>query len=154
SPLKKTIIVFSALTVLCAAFAWADSSGNFTATGTSATCIATPATFIPANCTSDSQCPAGFSCSPTTGVCTGGACSTDSDCLTGTVCATGTCVAGGGFTGNTLSGGTSLASFTTAIQTPNGQGTTLLIRPSLDTGLFTSTKLSTTISNATADVGI
>ncbi len=105
----KKIIVLSALLVLVAASAFADSSGNFTATGTSAACVAQPATF-------DSST--------------------------------------GDFTGATLSGGTSLLSFTTNIQTPNGQGTTLLIRPSLDTGLFTSTKLSTTVNNATADVGI
>jgi hypothetical protein len=63
-------------------------------------------------------------------------------------------VVGGGFTGNTLSGGTIVNTFQTSIKTPNGQGTTLLIRPSLDTGLFTSTKLTTTINNATADVGV
>lgn len=62
--------------------------------------------------------------------------------------------AAGGFVGQTLSGGTALTSFTTQVTTPNGQGTTLLIRPSLDTGLFTSTKLTATVNNATADVGI
>jgi hypothetical protein len=87
----------------------ADSSGNFTATGTSASCTATPAIF-------------------------------NSDT--------------GDFQGATLSGGTKVTSFSTSVQTPNGQGTTLLIRPSLDTGIFTSTKLSTTINNATADAGI
>ncbi len=150
----KTLAVLSMLVILSAGTALADSSGNFTATGTSAKCTATPAIFVPSTCTSNSQCPPSFTCSATTGVCTGGACTTDADCLTGTVCASGTCVAGGGFTGNTLSGGTALTTFTTSIQTPNGQGTALLIRPSLDTGLFTATKLSTTISNATADVGI
>lgn len=40
------------------------------------------------------------------------------------------------------------------ISTSNGNGTTLLIRPSLVTGLFTDTKISTTIPLASADVGI
>jgi len=97
------------IAVFCSALAYADSSGNFTATGTSAACTATPATFN---------------------------------------------VATGGFTGQTLSGGTTATSFSTSIQTPSGQGTTLVIRPSMTTGLFTSTKLTTTINNATADVGI
>jgi hypothetical protein len=44
--------------------------------------------------------------------------------------------------------------FTASISTPNGNGTTLLIRPSLVTGLFTETSLTTTVNNATADVGI
>jgi hypothetical protein len=100
-------IVAGLLTVASSAFA--DSSGNFTAAGTSAACSATPAVFNAST---------------------------------------------GSFGGATLSGGTNLTSFTASIQTPNGQGTALLIRPSLDTGLFTSTKLSTTVNNATADVGI
>src|SRR5438094_578840 len=95
--------------VLGAIPALGDSSGNFTATGTSASCIATPATF---------------------------------NSNTGDV------------GGAPLTGGTAVTSFSTLIQTPNGQGTALMIRPSLDTGLFTSTKLTTTITNATADVGI
>jgi len=99
----------AACAILGATSAFADSSGNFSATGTSATCTATPAVF---------------------------------DANTG------------GFVGNTLSGGTALTSFSSQIQTPSGQGTTLLIRPSMTTGLFTSTKLTTTINNATADVGI
>ena len=33
------------IAVFCSALAYADSSGNFTATGTSAACTATPATF-------------------------------------------------------------------------------------------------------------
>ena len=108
--MKKTITPLVAFVALFSfGMAHADSSGNFTATGTSASCVATPAVF-------------------------------DSNT--------------GDFGGATLSGGTQLQSFTTSIQTPNGQGTTLLIRPSLDTGLFTATKLSTTINNATADVGI
>jgi hypothetical protein len=109
--MKKSVFitVTAAILALLAASAFADSSGNFTAAGTSAACTATPAVF---NSTT------------------------------------------GSFEGATLSGGTKLTSFTASIQTPNGQGTALLIRPSLDTGLFTSTKLSTTVNNATADVGI
>jgi hypothetical protein len=153
---KRLIIVLFAAVFLqtMALHAFADSSGNFTAMGTSAACTAQPATFVPANCSTTSPCPTGFTCS-SAGVCTGGACSTDTDCgLSGAICSGGECVVGGGFTGNTLIGGTALTSFQTNIQTPNGQGTTLLIRPSLDTGLFTATKLTTTINNATADVGI
>jgi hypothetical protein len=154
--LLSTAIIL--VVALAAASAFADSSGNFTAAGTSATCTAQPAVFVPANCTgaanTQGSCPSGFTCS-SAGVCIGGACGTDADCgLSGAVCSGGECVVGGGFTGNTLIGGTTLTTFEANIQTPNGQGTTLLIRPSLDTGLFTETKLSTTVNNATADVGI
>jgi hypothetical protein len=108
--LKKIISAVMVISLLIiATSAFADSSGSFTAAGTSAACTASPAVFNTST---------------------------------------------GSFGGDTLSGGTSLTSFTTSIQTPNGQGTTLLIRPSLATGLFTSTKLSTTVNNATADVGI
>ena len=109
--MKRILVTLAALVFILAMTipALADSSGNFTATGTSAACTATPATF-----------------DPTTG----------------------------DFINDTLSGGTTNLSFTTSIQTPSGKGTALLIRPSLDTGLFTATKLSTTINNATADVGI
>jgi hypothetical protein len=51
-------------------------------------------------------------------------------------------------------GGTTLSSFTANISTSNGSGTTLDIRPSLVTGLFTDTKISTTVPSATAEVGI
>src|SRR5262249_37132064 len=133
----------------------AQSSGNFTATGTSATCTATPAVFSASTCTNSGQCPAG---APTcvAGICTSAtACTTDGDCPTGTICGLSRgCVAAGAFPGSTLSGGTTLTSLTADIRTPNGQGTTLLIRPSLDTGLFTRTSLSTTVDNATADAGI
>ena len=44
--------------------------------------------------------------------------------------------------------------FTAYISTPSGNGTTLNIRPAFVTGLFTDTKISTTVSTATADVGI
>jgi hypothetical protein len=106
---KRSSILAAVLVVFAPAVALADSSGNFSATGTSATCVATPALF-------------------------------DANA--------------GGFVGSTLSGGTSTMQFSTQVQTPGGQGTTLLIRPSMTTGLFTSTKLTTTINNATADVGI
>jgi hypothetical protein len=42
----------------------------------------------------------------------------------------------------------------TTIKTSNGSGVTLLITPSAATGLFTSTKLSSTITTATADIGV
>src|SRR5262249_28996851 len=53
-----------------------------------------------------------------------------------------------------LSGGIMVSSFTTNISTSNGNGVTLDIRPSLVTGLFTETKISTSVPTATADVGI
>src|SRR5690242_10026232 len=56
--------------------------------------------------------------------------------------------------GGTLNGGTTLGSFTANISTGSGNGTTLDIRPSLVTGLFTDTKIDTTISTASADIGI
>src|SRR5262249_7287433 len=138
-----------------ATHAFAQSSGNFTATGTSASCTATPATFSASTCTNSAQCPAGApTCSA--GICTSTtSCTTDANCPSDTVCGlSGACVGAGGSSGDPLTGGTSLASVTTEIKTPNGAGTTLLIRPSLDTGLFTKTSLTTTISAATADVGI
>jgi hypothetical protein len=84
--------------VLCAGTASAQSSGNFSASGTSAACQ----------------------------------------------------IGNGGV----LSGGTSLASFTANISTASGNGTTLDIRPSLVTGLFTQTKIDTTVSTSSADIGI
>jgi hypothetical protein len=51
-------------------------------------------------------------------------------------------------------GGTTLTSFTANISTSNGNGVTLDIRPDLVTGLFTDTKISTTVPSATAEVGI
>ncbi len=61
------------------------------------------------------------------------------------------CAIGGG---GVLSGGITTSSFTANISTSNGSGTTLDIRPSLVTGLFTDTKISTSVSTASADVGI
>jgi hypothetical protein len=46
------------------------------------------------------------------------------------------------------------SSFTANISTSNGNGVTLDIRPSLVTGLFTDTKIDTSVSTASADVGI
>jgi hypothetical protein len=56
--------------------------------------------------------------------------------------------------GGVLSGGTALNSFTTTVATNTGSGLTLDIRPSLQTGLFTQTKIDPTVSSASADVGI
>jgi hypothetical protein len=50
--------------------------------------------------------------------------------------------------------GHSCALLDTTIKTSNGNGVTLLITPSMVTGLFTNTKLSSTINTATADIGI
>lgn len=61
------------------------------------------------------------------------------------------CSIGGG---GVLSGGIAASSFTANISTSNGSGTTLDIRPSLVTGLFTDTKISTSVSTASADIGI
>jgi hypothetical protein len=51
-------------------------------------------------------------------------------------------------------GGTTLSSFTADISTSNGNGVTLDIRPDLVTGLFTDTKISTTVPSATSEIGI
>ena len=60
--------------------------------------------------------------------------------------------AGGTFTGGT--GGIPLSSFTANISTSSGNGTTLDIRPNLVTGLFTQTKIDTSVPSASADIGI
>jgi len=57
-------------------------------------------------------------------------------------------------TGGNFSGGTGVTLFSADISTSNGSGVTLDIRPSLVSGLFTDTKISTTIPSATADIGI
>ncbi len=155
--MKKLASAFALAMLICSSLAFADSSGNFTAAGTTQACTATPATFTNFTCSNNAQCPASApTC--TGGICQGGACATDANCGAGAVCDLalngGTCVGAGTFTGATLSNSTSLTSFTTNIQTPNGQGTTLDITAAMVTGLFTSTKLTTTINNATADVGI
>src|SRR5205807_625414 len=95
--MKKLLSVF-AVTVIGSALVFAQSSGNFSATGTGASCL----------------------------------------------------IGSGGV----LSGGTALDTFTANISTGSGNGTTLDIRPSLVTGLFTQTKIDTTVSSASADVGI
>src|SRR5437879_13916771 len=50
--------------------------------------------------------------------------------------------------------GTECLLLDTTIKTSNGNGVTLLITPSAVTGLFTNTKLSSTVNTATADIGI
>src|SRR5215472_18503494 len=57
-------------------------------------------------------------------------------------------------TGGNFNGGTQVKVFSSDISTSNGNGVTLDIRPSLVTGLFTDTKISTSIPSASADVGI
>ena len=58
--------------------------------------------------------------------------------------------------GGTFSGGTGpgLKLLSANISTSNGNGVTLDIRPSLVTGLFTQTKIDTSVSSASADIGI
>ena len=56
--------------------------------------------------------------------------------------------------GGTFSGGTGIKSFTANISTGSGSGTTLDIRPSFVTGLFTQTKIDTSVPSASADIGI
>jgi len=94
----KHFTVFFGVAVLASGLAFAQSSGNFSATGTSASCV----------------------------------------------------IGDGGV----LSGGTVLTSFSASLSTGSGNGTTLDIRPSLVTGLFTDTKISTTIPTSSADIGI
>lgn len=98
SRLRQICLLTIVPLLLCASAAFPQSSGNFSATGTGASC------------------------------------------------AIG---AGGSF-----SGGTGIKVFSTNISTSNGSGVTLNIRPSLVTGLFTDTKISTSIPSASADVGI
>lgn len=50
--------------------------------------------------------------------------------------------------------GTSCMLLDTTIKTSNGSGVSLLITPSAVTGLFTDTKLSSTINTASADIGV
>ena len=50
--------------------------------------------------------------------------------------------------------GTECTLLDTTIKSSNGNGVTLLITPSAVTGLFTSTKLSATVTTATADIGV
>src|ERR671931_1850084 len=50
--------------------------------------------------------------------------------------------------------GTECVLLDTTVKTSNGNGVTLLITPSAVTGLFTNTKLSSTVNTATADIGI
>lgn len=50
--------------------------------------------------------------------------------------------------------GTQCTLLDTTIKTSSGNGVTLVITPSAVTGLFTDTKLSSTVNTATADIGI
>src|SRR5215813_202990 len=50
--------------------------------------------------------------------------------------------------------GTECVLLDTTIKTNNGSGVSLLITPSAVTGLFTNTKLSSTVNTATADIGV
>jgi len=56
---------------------------------------------------------------------------------------------GGGF-----NGGNAVDLLTTYVQTSNGSGVSLLIRPTIVDGLFTDTKITTSVTSASADVGI
>src|SRR5438874_733306 len=56
--------------------------------------------------------------------------------------------------GGLLTGGTGTKIFSANVSTSNGSGVTLNVRPSLVTGLFTQTKIDTTVSSASADTGI
>ena len=107
---KLRTIFLVAVVLACTSLAVADSSGNFSATGTSASCVICNGTSNPA-------------------------------------CANA--VGNGDFVG-----GTTLSSFEADISTSNGNGVTLDIRPDLETGLFTETKISTTVPTATAEIGI
>jgi hypothetical protein len=60
--------------------------------------------------------------------------------------------AGGTFSGGVA--GIGLTSFMANISTGSGNGTTLDIRPDIVTGLFTQTKIDTSVSSASADIGI
>ena len=110
---KLRTVFLLAVVLACTSLAVADSSGNFSATGTSAAC---------AICNSNASTP-NPACANTLG------------------------------NGNFV-GGTTLTSFEADISTSNGNGVTLDIRPDLETGLFTDTKISTTVPSATAEVGI
>lgn len=50
--------------------------------------------------------------------------------------------------------GTQCVSLSTPIKVSNGSGTALLVTPSMVTGLFTDTKIDTTLSSTSADVGV
>jgi hypothetical protein len=53
-----------------------------------------------------------------------------------------------------LSGGIPVVDWTVQVKVPNGNGTSLDIRPSFVTGLFTKTKVDTTTTTATAAAGV
>ena len=104
--LRVVTIAASAVVVLAAPVAFAQSSGNFDAAVSPTVCTL--------NSTNGSLSPL---CSPT-------------------------------------ADGTECVLLDTTIKTSNGSGVSLLITPSAVTGLFTNTKLSSTINTATADIGV
>jgi hypothetical protein len=59
-----------------------------------------------------------------------------------------------GNNGNLSGGITNVNFFETYIQTSNGQGVTLDIRPDLITGLYTDTKVSSTLPSSSAETGV
>ena len=62
-----------------------------------------------------------------------------------------TCVIGND---GALTGGTGITLWSSEISTSNGKGVTLKITPSAVTGLFTRTRINTSVSSASADIGI
>jgi len=56
--------------------------------------------------------------------------------------------------GGVLGGGTGTTIFASNISTSSGSGVTLQVTPSLVTGLFTDTKINTTVPSAAAEIGI
>src|SRR5215470_19587592 len=62
-----------------------------------------------------------------------------------------TCTIGAG---GVLGGGTGITLWSSNISTSNGNGVTLKITPAMVTGLFTQTKINTSVTTASADVGI
>ncbi len=99
-PIKRVLMVLVVLLsgTLMASVAFAQSSGNFSASATAATCSIGP--------------------------------------------------------GGVFSGGTAITLWSADISTSSGSGVTLKITPSMVTGLFTKTKIDTTVPTASADVGI
>jgi len=56
--------------------------------------------------------------------------------------------------GVTATNGTVCSDLSVPIKTSNANGLTLLVTPSMVTGLFTDTKIDTTVSSSSADVGV
>ncbi len=124
--------------VLVAASAFATSSGTFTFNAFPASCTATPATWT---CDATGACYWQY---PYT--VNGYACGTLSGGISG--CAYGP----GGTQIDPCCYNTNMSS-ASSVQVPNNS-TALLIRPSLDTGIFTATTISTSNNNATSAAGV